>query len=98
MTDDQHRIGQLEKASILIADTLERHATEPRDPRQVAGWLVEQLQGYGWRPPLDLTEKPPLRPAQPAGDDSPGRRAFNEARAALAARRTTAPNGHHPGK
>lgn len=89
MTDDQHRIGVVTKAQILIADTLERHATQPRDPHAIAAWLLEQLQNYGWRPPLDLTETPPLRPTHVADEDSPGRREFAAARAALAARRRT---------
>jgi hypothetical protein len=88
VTDDQHRIGQLTKAQVLIADTLERFATEPRDPAAVATWLTEQLQGYGWRLPLDPTDVPPLRPARPADDDSPGYREFQAARAELAARRS----------
>lgn len=91
MTDDQHRVGVITKARILVADTLERHAAKPRDPADVAAWLLEQLQDYGWRPPLDLTETPPLRPAN-ATTDGPGYQAFADAKAALAARRG------HPGK
>lgn len=87
MTDDQHRVAQRTKAELLLADALERHTAEPRDPNTVAAWLLQQLQNYGWRPPLDLTETPPLRPTQPAGEDSPGRREFAAARAALAARK-----------
>lgn len=71
---DQHRVGQVAKAERLIADALERQAAEPRDPQQVAAWLVEQLQAYGWSPPRDLTEAPPLLPRHtrpPAQDGSP---------------------------
>lgn len=86
MTDDQHRAGQQTKAQILLADRLE--AWGLTDPHERAAWLLDRLQtDLGWRAPIDPGERPPLRPAQPAPDDSPGRRAFREARAELAHRR-----------
>jgi hypothetical protein len=85
-TNTPHIVGQIAKAQRLFADTIERQATEPRDPEQVATWLTEQLQGYGWTPPRDLAEQVPLRPEQVADEDSPGRRAFRAARDELARR------------
>lgn len=90
MTDDQHRVGVITKARILIADALERHAADARDPQTVAAWVLDQLQDYGWRPPLDLTDTPPLRPAD-ATTDGPGYQQWLDARAALAARRSDTP-------
>lgn len=87
MTDDQHRIGQLTQARLAIAGALERFAAQPVDPFTVADWLLDQLRNLGWRPPLDLTDKPPLRPTD-ATTDGPGYAEWQQARAALAARRT----------
>lgn len=90
MTTDQPTRA---KARLLVADafTRDRAAQTKPDPHDLATWLLEQLQNLGWRPPLDPTDTPPLRPAQPARDDSPGRREFAEARKALAARRRQQP-------
>jgi hypothetical protein len=87
MTDDQHRAGQLTAAQILIADALERHAADPRDPHHVAAWILEQLQAAGWTPPRTPgADVPPLRPDTVAAANSPGRQAFRQARADLANR------------
>ena len=89
MTDDQHRIGALTDSRLAVAGCLERWETagdQRPDPIAVADWLLDQLRNLGWRPPLDLTEKPALRPDNPT-TDGPGYAAFTAAKNALAARR-----------
>lgn len=91
MTDDQHRIGQRTAAQLVIVDALERWDSKPPadrpDPLAVGAWVLDQLQNtHGWRPPLDPTDVPPLRPANPR-TDGPGYTAWLEARHALATRK-----------
>ena len=91
MTDDQHRIGRRTAAQLVIAEALERWDARPPadrpDPLAVGAWVLEQLEtAHGWRPPLDPTEVPPLRPPN-ATTDGPGYAAWCEAREQLAARR-----------
>lgn len=85
MTTTPHHVGQITKAELTIADPLERWGLT--DPTDRARYLLQQLQALGWTPPRDPNaDKPPLRPAQPADDNSPGRQAFRAARQALANR------------
>lgn len=90
MTTDQPTRA---RSRLLLADafTRDRAATTKPDPHDLATWLLDQLQNLGWRPPPDPTDTPPLRPAQPAADDGPGRQAFRQAREALARRRAGQP-------
>ncbi len=48
--------------------------------------LLTAVDDAGFTLPAALEDTPPLRPAQPADDDSPGRREFLAAKAALADR------------
>lgn len=87
MTTDQPRLA---RSRLAVAQAFERDRaadTKP-DPHDTASWLLDQLQQLGWKAPPDpAADVPPLRPERPALDDnSPGRREFAEARAALAAR------------
>lgn len=80
-----HRVGQVAKATLLVADRLE--AWGLTDPHERAEWLIERLMtDLGWTPPRDLTDTPPL--SGPGSDlDGPGYREWSAARAALAERR-----------
>lgn len=83
--------SKLARSRLLVADafTRDRAADTKPDPHDTAEWLLQQLQELGWRQPPDpAADIPPLHPQRPAGEDSPGRRAFREAKAQLAARRT----------
>ena len=88
MTTDQPKLA---KTRLLVADafTRDRAAAPKPDPHDLAGWLLEQLQALGWKTPPDpAADLPHLSPARVDNDDSPGRRAFREARAQLANRPT----------
>ncbi|TFV91388.1 hypothetical protein [Blastococcus sp. CT_GayMR16] len=85
-----HHVGQVEKARIEITALLEQWGA-PSAPAR-AGDIVDAMQNLGWTPPRDPNaDIPPLRPARVADEDSPGRREFAEARAALAARQRRDP-------
>ena len=86
MTATPHHVGQVTKAEILVAHLLDTTPADTTTERQAAV-IVQQLQQAGWTPPRDpAADVPPLRPDRIADVDSPGRRAFNEARKALANR------------
>lgn len=95
MTTTPHHIGQVTKAQITIAEPLERWGlTEPADR---ARYLVQQLQNLGWTPPRDPAADTPPLAGPGAPPDSPGRREFAAARAALAQRHThTQPDDARP--
>ncbi len=85
-TTDQSKLA---RSRLLVADAFTRARTDTTpDPHDLATWLLEQLQAAGWKQPPDpAADIPPLRPERPALDDnSPGRRAFKEARDRLAQR------------
>lgn len=83
MTTDQSKLA---RSRLLVADAFQRARIDTKpDPHDLATWLLEQLQTLGWKSPPDpAVDIPPLRPDRPADEDSPGRRAFREARNALA--------------
>ena len=85
MSTDQSKLA---RSRLLAADAFTRARTDTApDPHDLATWLLDQLQNAGWRPPPDpAADIPPLRPDQPADNNSPGRQAFRQARAQLAAR------------
>lgn len=92
MTDDQHRIGKLSEAALIVSSALERFtALQPDqrpEPYNIGTWVIGQLQNAGWKMPPDPTaDVPPLRGESQI--DGPGYAAFCEAKAALKAR-------HHP--
>lgn len=71
-----HRIGQVTKAQLLIADALDRW--EVADTNDRAAWLIAELIAAGWNPPHDPADIPPLRPANVA---TPQQRAQHVAQA-----------------
>jgi hypothetical protein len=78
-----HHVGQTTKARIALAALLDGAP----HPDALAARLVDAVLDLGWTPPPDPgADIPPLRPAQPAGDHSPGRLEFLAAKAALAER------------
>lgn len=93
---DQSRLA---RSRILTAQTFDRHraAHNPPDPHDAADWLLDQLQAHGWTPPPDpaADTPPPARPAQPADDNSPGRREY---RASLCRQYGHRPDGHTCGR
>lgn len=82
-----HRVGQVAKAQAEIEGLLSEWGSPDTVNRSAV--VVTTMLDLGWTPPRDPNiDVPPL--AGPGADpDSPGRRAFNEARAALNARRNT---------
>ena len=80
-----HRVGQLAKAELALAEPLERWNLT--DPNQRAHYLLEQLLELGWTPPRDpATDQPPLRPEHPS-TGGPGYQEWLAARQALDTRR-----------
>lgn len=72
---DQSRLA---RSRLLVADAFTRARTDTEaDPHELATWLLDQLQDAGWKAPPDpAADVPPLRPDQPADENSPGRQAL----------------------
>lgn len=57
-----HRVGQVTKAEILIADRLETWGLT--EPNERAAWLVQRLQTeLGWAPPRSAADDAPPPPS-----------------------------------